>query len=60
METKSISPQFHVVSDDGFTPLQKNEKDLPLIWDRLIMSESIKLRTLAKNNYSELSDDWLT
>ena len=38
-----------MVFDDGFTFIHSNEKDLPIIWDWLIMSESINLWTSVED-----------
>ena len=44
-----------MVFDDGFTSDHTKLKDLHLIWDRLIILDSIKVRTSFEDKYYELA-----
>ena len=54
-KTKRIFPYFHMVFDDGFTSDHKKLKALHLIWDRLIILESIKVQKSFEDKYCDLA-----
>ena len=62
LNTRSISPQFHVVFDDMFTSVVSNQTEVvPKIWTSLLMSPSARLHvTLDTEAQVELDDEWLT
>ena len=60
MVTKSISAQFHVVFDDGFTTVHSNEEAAPPEWSRLITCPNSRLQTVLDEDHDpKLADEWL-
>ena len=62
LQTKFISPQFHIVFDDMFTTINSNNEEVaPRMWTSLITSPSARLHvTLDQNVAPELDDEWLS
>ena len=57
----SISPQSHVVFDDGFTYLTSGPETTPTIWKDLITLPNNRLHvTMYKDDNPELTGEWLT
>ena len=61
LQTKSISPQWHIVVDDGFTTVFRNDDTAVPTWEKLLTTRGARLRHQVDDEVDyDLSDEWLT
>jgi len=59
LTTHRISPQFHLIYDEDFQTVCSNEENQPLLWEELVVFDSIKSDYDEDQNVPELNKEWL-